>query len=106
MKPCLEHISMALLALIATMLTGCVSPKAVPAISYAPDTHLIFNPGWTGIPTLAVPRSSWPSTTTYQTSGEDLTYRETTIDIQGQFGFNSDRTYRRFYSVRRGYRYR
>lgn len=99
-------ICLGLLAFTTLMLTGCASRPTRTSMTWSPDTYLIFNPQWTGIAIADTPRGPWPTTTTFQTFGEDIEYRETTIDIQGRHGFNSDRTYRRFESTRRGHRSR
>ena len=90
----------------AFVMTGCTTHRYKTTITYAPDTHLIFNPEWTGIQNVDVPRSEWPITTAYYTSGEVVEFRETITDIQGRSGLGQDQMYRRFQSVRRGYRSR
>jgi hypothetical protein len=98
--------SIVILICTTSMLVGCASRPIRSTIVFSPDTHLIFNPEWTGIAIADTPRTAWPTTTTYQTSDEEIEFLETTIDIQGLYGFSSDRTYRRFESKRRGYHIR
>ncbi len=97
-------ICLAILICSTMFITGCTNQPIRTTMVYSPDTHLIFNPNWTGIPATDVARAIWPTTTTFRTSSENIKYRETTIDIQGLSGFNSDRTYRRFRSTRTGNR--
>ena len=93
---------MAMVVLIA----GCASQNRGQGIVFSPDTHLIFNPEWTGISTLEEPRTPWPMTTVYPLPGEKIEFRETIIDYDGQLGYQSGRTYRRFHATRRGFRSR
>jgi hypothetical protein len=50
------------------------------------------------------PRTDWPSTPAYARGTEQIEYRETIIDRQGDFGLGRDRLYRRFDSVTQGHR--
>ena len=63
---------------------------------------LLFNPAGTGVGTPLVARTDWPSTPAYSSWDEQVAYRETIIDRQGQSGTGRDYTIRRFYSVRTG----
>jgi len=90
----------------AVSITGCASQSQEQGIVFSPDTHLIFNPDWTGIASVEEPRTPWPMTTVYPIPGEKIEFRETIIDYDGHAGLQSGRTYRRFNSTRRGYRRR
>ena len=67
---------------------------------------LLFNPGWTGLPTYNTPRTEWPSTIRYELRTEVFDYKETILDIEDSFGAAPDRYYRRFQAVRVGKGYR
>jgi len=66
-----------------------------------PRADLLFGPG--GETTLAVnDRTPWPETFVNNHPFEDITYREVIMNYQGRWGFDDDRPYRRFESVREG----
>ena len=66
-----------------------------------PGAGLLFDPA--GDSALAInDRADWPGTVAYDHPFEDIAYREVIMDQQGRFGFEDDRPYRRFESVRQG----
>lgn len=87
---------------LATFLGACVAPKRASILPTTSVRHIIFNPEWSRVPSLAVGRSDWPSSIAFSEFGEVIDYRETIRDRQGQFGANRDRYSRRFDSVREG----
>lgn len=81
---------------------GCASSKSVqPGIHFA-QSHIIFNPYWTGIPLSSQMRSEWPSTPAFRPQIESIEYREHYYDIPAPSHSAQDYTYRRFTSVRTG----
>jgi len=103
-KNLVKHILVALVLLvISTPMAGCYVPARRPTPDYVSAKSIIFNPEWTGIPPFYVARTDWPSTVVFSNPGEELAYRETIIDRQGQFAGRRDQTYyRRFTSIRTG----
>ena len=89
--------------LVMVTLVGCSATATSAPPSRMSVQHVIFNPEWTGIPSLGFARTDWPSTVAFLHVGEEIDYKETIIDWQGRFGGNLDQTYyRRFASVRTG----
>lgn len=94
---------LAFMLLIAPVLVGgCATNSVSPARRMVIARNLLFNPSWTGVATFDSPRSDWPATIAHVRSAEQIDYRVTYIDLQGQSGANHDYFYRRFESVRRG----
>ena len=85
---------------------GCARPERVTFARSVPVKDLLFSPSWTGLPTMNVPRSAWPSTLAAQTAGELIDYQETIIDRQGWNHLQQDFYYRRFDAIRSGRSYR
>jgi hypothetical protein len=93
-----------LFALLATVLPGCCDSQPVRASwTTPPDAPLVFNPDEGGLFADDVPRADWPVTVVYQDPAETIAYRETVTDRQGWYGWDHDRPYRRFDSVRIGH---
>ena len=93
--------------LLCVGLSGCcVTSPLTARRTKVMSEHLLFNPEWTGLSLNEVPRGDWPSTPAFANGGEQVEYRETIIDRQGDFGVSRDRLYRRFDSVRQGHRER
>ena len=92
-----------LLLWCALSATGCAR-QASQAYQHAPPTrHLLFNPEWTGLPLVFVPRSDWPETFGYESTPQTIAYQETIYDRQGRFHNDEHSYYREFDSVRVGY---
>lgn len=100
-----ERSAFLLVIVFCLGLTGCATSQRRGRPPRAFSEHLLFNPEWTGLVSHDVQRSDWPSTPAFAHGSEYVEYRETIIDRQGDFGFASDRLYRRFDSVRRGKRW-
>ena len=92
-------------ALLGSFLHGCCHPRPVEQASWdaTPGAHLVFNPAETGWLVADTARADWPITVVYQDPGETIAYRETILDRQGWYGWDHDRPYRRFDSVRVGH---
>ena len=91
--------------LIPAFVVGCHATASARkhACAKTEEAHIIFNPEWTGIPPFDIGRAAWPTTMVYSNAGEQIEYRETTIDRQGWSGVHRDQDYhRRFTSVRTG----
>jgi len=104
MRPSLTTICLAAASTLAVGTLGCAQNDRSLRFSVIADTHLIFNPEWTGISSDAVARADWPVTHVYDSTAEAVQYRATLIDqqIQSGRGYNYDRITRTFRSVRRG----
>lgn len=88
-------------------LSGCASLRDPDRAARIVKKDLLFSPGWTGIPTFDVARSSWPTTTSHLSVGEVVDYQETILDLHGRSRLGRrDDYYRRFQSVRVGRLYR
>ena len=96
------NILMLMLSLAPLLVGGCASNAVAPARRSGIARNLLFNPSWTGVATFDSPRSDWPVTIAHVRSAEQIDYRETYIDLQGQSGASHDYFYRRFESVRKG----
>ena len=95
-----------LLSMTIMVAAGCARPERVTFARSVPVKDLLFSPSWTGLPTMNVPRSAWPSTLAAQTAGEIVDYQETIIDRQGWNHLQQDFYYRRFDAIRSGRSYR
>ncbi len=93
-------------AIVAALIAGCADSGRHISMHRTRSEHLLFNPSWTGLPSLNTPRGNWPATLRYENGGEVFDYRETIIDVESSFGAQSDRYYRRFEVVRVGHAYR
>ena len=102
MRPSLKTVCVAAALTLAAGTLGCAQNDRAPRLSVIPETHLIFNPEWTGISSHAVARADWPVTQVYDSTGEIVDYRTTMIDRQMQSGRSRDRLTRTFRSDRRG----
>lgn len=87
---------------VTSVLTGCASQDRTSPARRSSDTHLVFNPEWTGIGPSWVGRRDWPSTDGVISGHEVIEYRETIQDQGNRGTHGSTDYYRRFYSVRRG----
>ncbi len=65
-------------------------------------TSILFNPKRNSSPGYFREASRWPSTPVFADQREEVWYRETVYDRQGQSGSAPDLYYRRFYSTRIG----
>ncbi len=82
---------------------AALGPSDYAVTTVVAEAHLIFNPEWTGLPSVDSMRSDWPSSVGHQAFGEDVWYEETIVDRQGRFGHSDHRDYyRRFTAVRTG----
>ncbi len=100
------RLTFPLTLLLSVGLLGCATCPRDARRTEVVSEHLLFNPEWTGISFHEVTRTDWPSTPAFANGGEQVEYRETIIDRQGDFGVSRDRLYRRFESVRQGHRER
>ncbi len=89
------------IVLLALAVSSCANYGRISGVR-TPSRHLIFNPAWTGIPTMQFERSVWPATAVYDTAGESIEYRATVLDQQGLTGRSRDYLRRSFHSVRTG----
>lgn len=96
------NILVFMLSTAPLLVGGCATNAEAPARRAGIAHNLLFNPSWTGVATFDSPRSDWPATIAHVRSTEQIEYRETYIDLQGQSGASRDYFYRRFESVRRG----
>ena len=96
------YILVFMLSTAPLLVGGCATNAQAPARRASIAHNLLFNPSWTGVATFDAPRSDWPVTIAHVRSTEQIDYRETYIDLQGQSGASHDYFYRRFESVRRG----
>ena len=87
---------------LATGPFGCSRNDRSLRLSIIPDTHLIFNPEWTGIPSDAIARADWPVAHVYDSTSEIVHFRTTMIDRQTHSARGRDQLTRTFLSVRRG----
>ena len=101
-----RQLILATVGLAAAISVGCAGHERDISMRRAHAEHLLFNPSWTGLPTLNAPRAEWPSTVKYEHSEEVFEYSETIIDREDSFGSLPDRYYRRFDAVRIGHGYR
>ena len=81
---------------------GCSTGNRSSGFAFITETHLLFNPEWTQIPSLSFARVDWPVALVYRQTEESVEYRETLHDQQRQHGRSRDQFTRSFYSVRRG----
>ena len=95
-----------LLIMTITVATGCARLERHTFTRSVPAKDLLFSPPWTGLSTVNVARSAWPSTVASQPIGEIVDYQETIIDRQGWIGVQQDFYYRRFDAIRTGRSYR
>ncbi len=96
----------------AMSLSGCAGPRSrlprtIPgkAPVYPADSHMVFNPDWSDMPLVDVPRSDWPATYASNNSdGEMITFSERINDNPSEYGGlgQRDNYSRRFYSTRTG----
>ena len=68
------------------------------------QSHLVFNPHWTGVSAEAGGRSSWPATDAAGADYEVTEFQTLLIDTQSRTHSGRDYLYRRFESVRTGRR--
>ena len=90
------------LSLMAAACAGCGTPSRHVAMRYAPSDALLFNPSWTGLASVNVPRQDWPSVAKLDPTADVFDYQETIVDQQGLLNSHRDHYYRRFDSVRAG----
>ena len=95
-----------LLIMTSTIAAGCARPERDALARSMPAKDLLFSPPWTGLSTVNVARSVWPSTVASQAIGEIVDYQETIIDRQGWIDLQQDFYYRRFDATRSGRSYR
>lgn len=89
------------LGIILTATGGCHGRPRRHAGAPPPRANLLFDAA--SDTTLAVnDRAPWPETFVNDHPFEDITYREVIMNYQGRFGFDDDRPYRRFESIREG----
>jgi hypothetical protein len=91
-----------LLIMTTTIAAGCARPQRDTLARSGPAKDLLFSPSWTGLSTVNVARSAWPSTVASQAIGEIVDYQETIIDRQGWTDSQQDFYYRRFDAIRSG----
>jgi len=91
--------------LIAVVTAGCSHAQQSRPITPVREKNLVFNPDRTGLPSFDVARSDWPSTLAYSAGGQ---YTEYEVRIEDRTGGwhrgRDDYYYRRFSSVRQGWR--
>ena len=104
MGPCIRWLC--LLIVTITVAAGCGRPERDTFARSGPAKDLLFSPPWTGLSTVNVARSAWPSTVASQPIGEIVDYQETIIDRQGWIVVQQDFYYRRFDAIRTGRSYR
>lgn len=97
---------LAVAAVLICTIAGCVNSGRRVAMRRTPHKYMLYNPRRTGLPTVDVARSDWPSTVKYYSTGEVLDYQVSTYDLQGTVGQSQDYYYRRFDGVRSGRGYR
>lgn len=102
MRPSAMTVCLTAALTLAAGTLGCARNDRALRFSVISETHLIFNPEWTGISSEAVGRADWPVAHVYDSTGEIVDYRTTMIDRQVQSGRSRDRLTRTFRSVRRG----
>jgi len=90
------------LSLLAAACAGCGTASRHIAMRHTPSDALLFNPAWTGLPSVDVPRQDWPSVAKLDPTAEVIDYQETIVDQQGLLNSYRDRYYRRLDSVRAG----
>jgi len=102
-------ILMAVASASLVTLNGCASQqprrkRAIPgkAPVYPADSHMVFNPDWSGLPVVDVPRADWPVAYGAQVGREETAFRERIIDRPAQFNGQRDQYTRRFSSTRHG----
>ncbi len=91
-----------LVAFVAMASTGCACSDKPRRMASRQPEHLIFNPEWTKIPSVDVPRENWPSTSMAGDDSVLVEHEVIIVDRQGGLGHQPDRLSRRFHSVRRG----
>ena len=104
MRPSLIPVCLVAALTLAAGSFGCAKNDRGLRLSVITDTHLIFNPEWTGIPSDVFARAGWPVAHVYDSTHETVQYRTTMIDRQTDsgHGHSRDRLARTFHSVRRG----
>jgi hypothetical protein len=110
----MSRLAMLALAAIALSATFGCGPAHNGAVRYRCatlnanySTALLFSRDASVAPAGAyAARSQWPGQTDWGRPGEAVYYRERFIDWQGPGHGTQDHTYRRFETVREGYRYR
>ena len=102
----MRSCALLLVASLCAASFGCAACSQKRVTADPMSEHLLFNRQWIGASAYDASRSDWPSTPAFADGGEEIEYRETIIDRQGGFGSSRDRLYRRFDSIRQGYRQR
>jgi hypothetical protein len=88
------------------MVAGCAGPAPRIHTKELSQSHLVFNPHWTGVPAEAGGRTAWPATEAACADHEVTEYQTLLIDTQSRTHNGRDYLYRRFESVRTGHRAR